>query len=138
MATWQHELVDAPTEPRARELWLQHAAGFIIFEDVRRYATERIDPALPRDVRAAVQKEIDDAAGGLMQVIDGVTGGLSNASHTVYIDFIARLASRGVSGNCDVLSEINLRQGDGMCMGYHGWLEGDFGKSPVAVPKRST
>ena len=45
MATWQHQLVDPPTEPRARELWLQHAAGFIIFEDVRRYAMERIDPA---------------------------------------------------------------------------------------------
>ena len=23
MATWQHELVDPPTEPRARELWLE-------------------------------------------------------------------------------------------------------------------
>jgi hypothetical protein len=137
MATWPHELVEAPTEPRARELWLQHAAGFIILEDVRRYAMERIDPALPDDVRAAIQKGIDDAVYGLMMVIDGVTGGLSNASHTVYIDFIARLASRGDSGSCDVQSEIDLRQGDGMCMGYHGWLVGDFGKDPVAVPKES-
>jgi hypothetical protein len=68
-------------------------------------------------------------------VIEGVTGGLSNASHTVYIDFIARLAERGDAGNGGVLSVIDLRQGDGMCMGYHGWLEGDFGKHPVAVPK---
>ena len=44
MATWQHELIDPPTESRARELWLQHAAGFIVFEDARRYAMERIDP----------------------------------------------------------------------------------------------
>lgn len=137
MATWQHELVEAPTEPRARELWLQHAAGFIILEDVRRYAMERIDPALSDDVRAAIQKGIDDAVYGLMMVIEGVTGGLSNASHTVYIDFIARLASHHVSGNRDVLSEIDLRQGDGMCMGYHGWLAGDFGENPVTVPKRS-
>src|SRR5205823_14123902 len=86
MATWQHELVDPPTEPRARELWLQHAAGFIIFQDVRRYAMERIDPALKGEARAAVEKGIDDAVGGLMQVIDGVTGGLSNANQTVYID----------------------------------------------------
>jgi hypothetical protein len=138
MATWQHELVEAPTEPRARELWLQHSAGFIILEDVRRYAMERIDPALPDDVRAAIQKGIDDAVGGLMQVIDGVTGGLSNASHTVYIDFMVRLASHDVLGNRDVLSEIDLRQGDGMCMGYHGWLADDFGENPVAVPKRSS
>jgi hypothetical protein len=135
MATWQHELAEAPTATRARELWLQHAAGFIIFEDVRRYAMERMDPSLSDEARAAVQKGIDDAAYGLMMVIEGVSGGLSNASHTVYIDFIARLASRSAAGNGDVQSEINLRQGDGMCMGYHGWLEGDFGKHPVAIPK---
>lgn len=137
MATSQHELVQSPTEPRASELWLQHAAGFIIMEDVRRYAMDGIDPALPDDVRAAIQKGIDDAVYGLMMLIDGVTGGLSNATHTVYIDFIARLASRDDSGSCEVQSEIDLRQGDGMCMGYHGWLEGDFGEDPVAASKQS-
>ena len=35
----------------------------------------------------------------------------------------------------DVVAAIDLREGDGMCMGYHGWREGDFGKHPVAVPK---
>jgi len=135
MATWQHQLVDPPTEPRARELWLQHAAGFIVFEDVRRYAMDRIDPALPEDVRAAMQAGIDDAVYGLMMVIEGVTGGLSNARHTVCIDFIARLAARDDSGDGGVLSEVDLRQGDGMCMGYHGWLAGDFGKHQVAVPQ---
>jgi hypothetical protein len=132
MATWEHQLVDPPIEPRARELWLQHVAGFILFQDVRQYAVEQIDPALADDVRAAVQKGIDDAVYGLMMVIEGVSGSLSNASRTVYIDFIARLAARDELGDGDLLSEINLRQGDGMCMGYHGWLEGDFGKHPVA------
>jgi hypothetical protein len=135
MATWQHELVDPPTEPRARELWLQHAAGFILFEDVRRYAMERIDPTLNGEARAAVQKGIDDAMGGLMQVMDGVTGGLSNKNHTVHIDFIVRLVARGKSDDGRLLSEVNLRDGDGMCMGYHGWLEGDFGSQPIAVPQ---
>ncbi len=135
MATWQYELADPPTEPRARELWLQHAAGFIIFEDVRRIAMEQIDPALPDEARAAVQKGIDDTVGGLMQVIDGVAGGLRNPRHIVYIDFIVRLASRGESAKSAVLSEVDLRNGDGMCMGYHRWLEDDFGKHPVAAPK---
>ena len=135
MATWQHELVVPPTELRPRELWLQHAAGLIFFEDVRRYAMERIDPALTGEARAAVQKGIDDALYGLMMVIDGVSGGISNASHTVYIDFIVRLATRGDSQNGGVLSEVDLRNGDGMCMGYHGWLEGDFGKVPFAVAR---
>ena len=130
MATWEHELVDPPMEPRARERWLQHTAALILFQGVRQYAVERIDPALADDVRAAVQKGIDDAVYGLMMVIEGVSGGLSNASHTVYIDFIARLAAQGESGDGDLLSD--LRQGDGMCMGYHGWIEGDFGKHSVA------
>jgi hypothetical protein len=138
MATWQHQLVDPPVEPRARELWLQHAAGFILFEDVRRYATERIDPALTAESRVAVQKGIDDAVYGLMAVIDGVTGGISNASRTVYIDFIVRLATRGDPASAEVLSEIDLRNGDGMCMGFHGWLEGDFGNDPVAVSRPAT
>jgi hypothetical protein len=133
MATWEHELVDAPTERRARELWLQHVAGFIVFEDVRRYAMERIDTALKGEARAAVQKGIDDAVYGLMMVIDGVSGGLSNPNHSVNIDFIVRLATRG-NGE-EVETEFDLRQGDGMCMGYHGWLEGDFGKDPVASGK---
>jgi hypothetical protein len=114
---------------------MQHAAGFILFEGVRPYAMERVDPALTGEARAAVQKGIDDAVYGLMMVIDGVTGGLSNSSHTVSIDFIVRLAARRVSESGDMLSEVDLRHGDGMCMGYHGWLEGDFGNHPVAVPR---
>lgn len=139
MATWEHELDAAPTESRARELWLQHAAGFIIFEDIRRYAMEKIDPALTGEARAAVQKGIDDAVYGLMMVIDGVSGGLSNANHSIHIDFIVRLASGGDAEKVE--SEVDLRRGDGMCMGYHGWLEGDFGKNPVvkvAKPKSKT
>ena len=34
-----------------------------------------------------------------------------------------------------VVAELELSDGDGMCMGYHGWLEGDFGEDPVAAPK---
>jgi hypothetical protein len=138
MATWQHELIEPPTKQRDRELWLQHAAGFILFEDVRRYALERIDPALSDEVRAVVKKGIDDAVYGLMMVIDGVNGGLSNARHTVHIDFIVRLAARGDSETDGVLSEVDLRQGDGMCMGYHGWLEGNFGENALVVARTDT
>jgi hypothetical protein len=137
MATWQYALAEPPSEPRARELWLQHAAGFIIFEDVRRYAMERIDPILSAEERSAVQKGIDDAVYGLMMIIDGVTGGVSNSSRNVYIDFIARLAKRDDAQNSEVLSEVDLGRGDGMCMGYHGWREGDFGVDAITVQRSS-
>jgi hypothetical protein len=135
MATWQYQLVDPPSEPRSRELWLQHAAGFIFFEDIRRYAMDQIDPSLSNEAMAAAKKGIDDAVYGLMMVIDGVTGGISNANHNVYVDFIVRLAKRKDSIDDGILSEVDLGHGDGMCMGYHGWLEGDFGKQQVAVSR---
>jgi hypothetical protein len=133
MSTSQYQLVDPPSPARARELWLQHAAGFIMFEDVRGYALEKIDPALSEEARAAAAKAVDDAVYGLMMVIDGVSGGISNAKYNVYVDFIVRLAKRIDGIDDGLLSEVNLRDGDGMCMAYHGWREGDFGKDPVAV-----
>jgi hypothetical protein len=135
MATWQYELLAPPSEQRARELWLQHAAGFIFFEDVRRYAVESIEPNVSDEARAAAKKAIDDAVYGLMMVIDGVSGGISNEKYNVFVDFVVRLAERHDSIDDGVMSEVDLRHGDGMCMGYHGWLKGDYGKHPVAVAR---
>jgi hypothetical protein len=53
MATHQHELSSPPKGERARELWLQHAAGFVVFQDCRAYAIERIDPKLDAKARTA-------------------------------------------------------------------------------------
>jgi hypothetical protein len=120
-------LAEPPSEPRACELWLQHAAGFIIFEDVRRYAIESIDPTVSAEARSAALKGIDDAVYGLMMIIDGVTDGVSNSSRKVSIDFIARLAKRDDGQDEEILLNLDLGRGDGMCMGYHGWREGNFG-----------
>jgi hypothetical protein len=132
MATHDFALANPPKASRARGLWLEHVAGFILFEDVRRYALERVDPALPDAARAAAERAIDDALCGLMMVIDGVSGTLSNAKHRVALDLVARLVARETD---ELVTEVPLRDGDGMCMGYHGWREGNFGERAVAVPK---
>ena len=132
MASWQLELQAPPKDPRELELWLQHAAGRILIEDVRAYALENVDPDLSAEARAAVEKGIDDALYGLMMVIDGVSGRLGNPARHVELSVQARLVERDPSG---VVAALDLREGDGMCMGYHGWLEGDFGDNPVALPK---
>lgn len=72
MATHQRRLTRPPIDERERELWIQHAAGLIIFEDGRNYAIEQLE----------------------------------------------------------AVTEINLADGDGMCMGFHGWKEGVFGVCP--------
>jgi hypothetical protein len=132
MPSYQLELQSPPRDERSFELWLQHAAGRIIFEDVRGYALERIDPTLSPEARAAAEKAINDTVYGLMMVIDGVSGTLSNEEQTVELSVAVRLVNQE-SG--EAAAQIDLREGDGMCMGYHGWVEGDYGEDPVAVQK---
>ncbi|MDQ4039090.1 MAG: hypothetical protein M3313_12270 [Actinomycetota bacterium] len=127
MAAFEFSLADVPSDP---ELWLQHASGFILFEDVRNYALERLDPALGPETRALVVKAVNDALYGLMMVIDGVSGVLRREEIKVELSVTARL----LRGD-EVTAELDLRDGDGMCMGYHGWLEGDFGTDPIAIPR---
>jgi hypothetical protein len=130
VATEQLELQAPPSNERALELWLQHAAGLILVEDVRSYAFSQVDPSLSEEARAAARKAIDDALYGLMMVIDGVSGSLRSREHSVELSVRVKLS------DCDgvVLSDQDLREGDGMCMGYHGWLAGDYGDHLVATP----
>ena len=130
MASNQYELATPPKDPGALELWLQHAAGRIFFEDMRGYAIERIDSQLLPEARAAAQKGIDDAVYGLMMMIDGVSGTLRNSTHEVELDVVVRLVDR--QSPRKVVAEVDLRHGDGMCMGYHGWRVNDFGEEPIA------
>jgi len=131
MATHQRTLTQPPDEERELELWIQHAAGLIIFEDVRNYAIEQLDRNLSEDARSAALKAIDDAVYGMMMVIDGVSGALKNEKHRVSLAVAVQLTDLDTD---DTITQVNLADGDGMCMGYHGWLEGDFGKKPPMEP----
>jgi hypothetical protein len=117
-----YKLTSPPNETRARELWLQHAAGFILFQDMRKYAIDRIPGDIDEKTKDLVIKGIDDAVYGLMMIMDGVTGGLQNGHYAVYIESIIKLEKDG-----ETIKEINTFNGDGMCMGFHGWRENDFG-----------
>jgi hypothetical protein len=132
MSTSDFILGPLPTSERRRELWIQHTVGFILFEDVRGWAIQNLDPNLDSTARAAALKAIDDTLYGLMMVIDGVSGGLRNSEYLVHLQAKACL-TRIETG--EVTYSLDLNNGDGFCMGYHGWLEGDFGKEPVAVSK---
>jgi hypothetical protein len=130
MSTREHVLASPPKSGRDLELWLQHGVGFILFEDVRRYALKQIDPSLDDAVQAAARKAIDDALYGLMMVLDGVTGALQSTEHRLDLQVLARLTTRSPDGT-DRVAKLDLAEGDGLCMGYHGWLEGDFGSDPI-------
>jgi hypothetical protein len=116
------KLTDPPNTERTRELWLQHAAGFILFQDIRKYAIDRIPDNTDDNIKELIVKGIDDAVYGLMMIMDGVAGHLNNDQYAVSIESIIKLKSQG-----DTIQEINTLDGDGMCMGFHGWKENDFG-----------
>ncbi len=65
-------------------------------------------------------------------VIDGVSGALKNDTQSVEIAVTARLVNHEPEG---IAAEIDLRNGDGMCMGYHGWIDGDYGEVPIVAAK---
>jgi hypothetical protein len=133
MATDKFVLAPPPSEPRALELWLQHAAGLVLFEDVRGYALARLDPDEEASTREAATKAIDNAVYGLMMVIDGVTGTLRGGEYRVDLRMNVRL-SRG----SELIQQLDLFDGDGMCMGYHRWIRGDFGDDPVVRGDKAT
>lgn len=116
------KLTDPPSEARARELWLQHAAGFILFQDMRQYAVDHIPGNTDEVTKELIIKGIDDAVYGLMTIMDGVTGGLQNDQYAVSLETTIKLKRNG-----ETIQEINTFDGDGMCMGFHMWKENDFG-----------
>jgi hypothetical protein len=62
-----------------------------------------------------------------MMVIDGVSGALREGTRALDLDVRVRLRDGDTT-----LAELPLREGDGMCMGFHSWLNESFGEDPVA------
>ncbi|MEZ5970358.1 MAG: hypothetical protein R3C31_00945 [Hyphomonadaceae bacterium] len=136
MSTYDFELVNPPANERRRELWLQHAAGFILFEYVRKRALSEIAESASAEARSAAEKAIDDCMYALMRLIDGNSGALMNADFEVDLRMIVRLASAQAPDA--PIQQLDLRDGDGFCMGFHYWKEGDFGDDPVAAPRQTS
>jgi ligand-binding sensor domain-containing protein len=130
MSTGDFILAPPPASERRRELWIQHAVGFILFEDVRGWAMQRLDPNLDATAKAAALKAINDTVYGLMMVLDGVSGSLRNSEYSVHLQTKACLTP---AGSDEVTYALDLQDSDGFCMAYHAWLEGDFGDDPVFV-----
>ncbi|TWU10284.1 hypothetical protein Pla52o_55070 [Novipirellula galeiformis] len=116
MATYERTLTRPPNGERDLELWIQHAAGLLIFEDVRNYAIEQLDANMSEFARSAALKAIDHAVYGMMMVIDGVSGALKNEKHRVSLAVAVQLTDLETD---ETIAEFDLADGDGMCMGYH-------------------
>jgi hypothetical protein len=139
MAKRRFELADPPSDPRRRELWLQNLAGFIIFRDMRDRAIQRLDASLTPDARTAAVRAIDDTVYGLMEIVDGFSGSVVGRAGEVDLRLVVRWLPPADERNNDQPNmTIDLFEGDGMGMGYAGWIEDDFGQDPIVIPVEST
>ncbi len=144
MERGDYELVLPNLETRLRNPgWLQDAAGWILVHRVRSYAVSRIDPALAPEGRAAVEKGIDDTLYGLMMLLEGVSESLSgahasreDAMEEIRLVLLARHVTCAFAKDERVVQqELNLNETHELCMGIHGWLEGDFYSHGFIGPK---
>ncbi|MBQ0152800.1 MAG: hypothetical protein KBS61_07905 [Chryseobacterium sp.] len=119
-------LANPPEKDRDRELWMQHAAGFLVFENIRKYALDRIDIDTDETTKEKITKGINDTIYGLMMQMDGIFDALENEEYRLELQ-----SNIVLSKNDEVIEEINTLDGDGMCMGYHGWIVGDFGEDSI-------
>ncbi len=117
-----------PKDKTDLDLWLQHAAGKLLLDATRERARSKLPADLSDEARAAALQAVDDAVYGLMQLLDGVSDPLSNDECYVTLRTTAELRR---SSDDAVLHALDLQDGDGMCMGFHGWVDGDFGDFPV-------
>ena len=121
-----HTLANPPEKERDKELWMQHGAGFLVFENIRKYALDNINHETDETTKAQIIKGINDTIYGMMMQMDGVFDPLENEEYRLELQTQIVLFK-----NDEVAEVINTLDGDGMCMAYHNWLEGDFGADKI-------
>ncbi len=79
------------------------------------------------EVREAAKQAALDAIYGMLMLLDGVADSKIDKSHAASYVLASRIRK---SGQSQPVEEFELApEGDGLCMGFHGWVADDFGKA---------
>jgi hypothetical protein len=118
-----------PLEHHARWLHAGNAFGAHLVQ-VREAALATIPSEATAEERARINKAVDTALCGVMALLDGYPRtDLGSKYHAVYA-LIARMCPKG---SMKPVEEIELApNGDGLQMGFWGWVKGDFGPHSAA------
>jgi hypothetical protein len=110
-----------------RLIHLSNVFGRVLFDTARDPARERAS-ALPEASREEVLALVDDLLYAVVQVLDGVTRPIGNDHLSMEIVASARLRDK-TTGEVSEVVELGP-DGEGLGMGFAGWVEGDFGSMP--------
>jgi hypothetical protein len=116
-----------PEDEHARLIYLSNAFGRLLFEVARAPARERAK-SIPESHRSEVEALLDSQLYAVLQVLDGVTVPIGNDQ--IGVEFVLKARLHDWS-DAPVFDEVELGpDGEGLCMGFHGWVSGDFGGVP--------
>ena len=93
----------------------------------REYALGRIPKSATPKERELAEKAALDAIYGVMMLLDGVSESRIDKDHVAGYVLFSRIFA---SGQSEPVEELELApDGDGLCMGFHGWVTNDFGEA---------
>jgi hypothetical protein len=116
-----------PSDAHDRLIHLSNVFGRVLFDAARDPARERAS-ALPEASRDEALALVDEVLYAVVQVLDGVTRPIGNDQVDMQIVVSARLRDKA-TGEISELVELGP-EGEGLGMGFAGWVEGDFGSLP--------
>ena len=115
-----------PSEEHARWIRAGNTFGRHLMAAARDYAFRRIAKDTPPAQRQLAEKAALDAIYGVMMLLDGVAGSPIDDQHRAQYVLSLRVLSESEDGPVE---QFELApEGDGLCMGFHGWVAGNFGK----------
>jgi hypothetical protein len=119
---------ELPEEAHARLIHLSNVFGRVLF-DTARSPSPKDGESLPEAANTEAAAVVDRTLYGALQVLDGVTPPIGNEDLDIEFVLTARVSDRATG---QLIDEIELGpNGEGLCMGFHGWVEGDFGSVPI-------
>ncbi|MBU6954977.1 MULTISPECIES: hypothetical protein [unclassified Hahella] len=113
-----------PKEQYSRKVSASHAFGEHLFNKVRKEALYSMRSYESDRDRELVEETVDATLYAMMQLLDGIFLNAIDEKHQAEYALIQRVRdNEGV-----LLEESELApDGEGLCMGFQGWREGDFG-----------
>ena len=116
-----------PRDEHARWIMAGNTFGRHVMAASREYAFEQIPKSATPKERELAEKAAVDAIYGMMMLLDGVSESRIDQEHLARYVLLSRIFP---SGQSEPVDEFELApDGDGLCMGFHAWVAGDFGKA---------
>lgn len=109
-----------PPDAHGRWLAAANAFGRHLMAAARDYAIERIPANATANERELARSVTLDALYGMMTLLDGIADSHVGPDHIAEYVLLSRVRS---SQTGTVVEQFELSpDGDGLCMGYHGWV----------------